>query len=91
VLAHGAYDALGGLLEQGQPVLLGIVPATRATADERALTERVLRFLDQLGFDPESVGENLVVTPTCGLAGAEPGWARDALAMSRRVAANLTP
>jgi methionine synthase II (cobalamin-independent) len=91
VLAHGAYDALGGLLEQGQPVLLGVVPATRATADERALTERVLRFLDQLGFDPDSVGESLVVTPTCGLAGAEPGWARDALAMSRRVAANLTP
>jgi hypothetical protein len=32
-----------------------------------------------------------VVTPACGLAGADPAWARQALALCRAVAANLRP
>ena len=42
-----------------------------------------------LGLDPEVVSERLVITPTCGLAGATPDWARQALVLSRTVAANL--
>jgi methionine synthase II (cobalamin-independent) len=90
-LAPAAYDEVATLLEAGAPVYLGVVPTLRPAADpgDRALTERVLRFLDMLGLGPEEVGSSLVVTPTCGLAGADGTWARRALALARAVAANL--
>ena len=91
VLAASAYDGLATLLEAGAPVHLGVVPTLRpdTTPGEHALTDKVLRFLDMLGLDPDGVGEHLVVTPACGLAGADPDWARQALALARRTAANL--
>ncbi len=90
VLPVPAYDDLAGLLEQGRPVYLGVVPSTAPATppSEGAVTERVLRFLDMLGLDPESAS-SLVVTPACGLAGADPSWARRALQLVQRVAANL--
>ena len=54
------------------------------------LTDQVLGWLDRLGLDPDVVGQRLLVTPACGLAGASPAWARGALALCREVAANLT-
>jgi methionine synthase II (cobalamin-independent) len=91
VLAASAYDGLGGLLEQGRPVFLGVVPTTAPAAEgtERDVTERVLRFLDMLGLDPDGVGTSLVLTPSCGLAGADAGWVRRALGLVRGAAANL--
>ncbi len=89
VLSVGAYDSVAEVLERGGPVHLGVVPTQRADTTERELTDRVLRFLDMLGFDPDSAGESLVVTPACGLAGSDPGWARQALGLSRAVAAAL--
>ena len=65
-------------------------PSDRPLTD-KVLTETVLRLLDMLGFDPESAGEHLVITPSCGLAGATASWTRRALQLSRQVAANLTP
>ena len=90
VLATAAYDEVATLLEAGRPVFLGVVPAIDPATPptESALTEQVMRFLDMLGLDPESA-PSLVVTPTCGLAGASPGWAREALRLSAKVAANL--
>ena len=91
VLRVGAYDALAGALEKGHAVMLGVVPATDPDTPptDDAVTERVLRVLDMLGLDPQTAGE-LVVTPSCGLAGAGPAWARRALALSERVARNLS-
>ncbi|MGZ4477273.1 MAG: methionine synthase [Nocardioidaceae bacterium] len=91
-LALGQYDEVAGVLDKGHLLLLGVVPTTAPdpVPGDRALTDRVLRFLDMLGFDPDTVGDRLVVTPACGLAGADPAWARRALALSRQVAANLT-
>ncbi|MGH3330806.1 MAG: methionine synthase [Nocardioidaceae bacterium] len=93
VLAATAYDDLAGLIEKGRPVFLGVVPSAEPAnpPDDRALTERVSRLLDMLGLDPETAGEHLVVTPTCGLARATSGWTRRALELSRTVAANLSP
>ena len=93
VLPVAAYDTIAELFEAQRPVLLGVVPptdpATPATpATEAVLTERVLRFLDMLGLDPGQA-PSLVVTPTCGLAGATPRWAREALRLSAKVATNL--
>jgi methionine synthase II (cobalamin-independent) len=90
VLEVSAYDAIADLLEKQHPVFLGVVPAVApATSPTDAeLTGQVLRFLEILGLDP---GEcpSLVVTPTCGLAGASPGWAREALNLAAKVATNL--
>ena len=43
-----------------------------------------------LGLDPEAVTERLVITPSCGLAGASPAWARRATGLCREIAANLS-
>lgn len=90
VLTTAAYDGVATLLEEGRLVFLGVVPSTEPATvpTEGALTERVLRFLDMLGLDPGSA-PSLVVTPACGLAGATPRWAREALRLSAKVAANL--
>lgn len=91
VLPVSAYDDLAALIEQQRPVFLGVVPSDQPdeVPSDRALTERVIRLLDMLGLDPESAAESLVITPTCGLAGADRSWARKAMGLSRIVAANL--
>lgn len=93
VLPLSAYDALAEAIEGRKLVLLGSVPATEPATwpGDRGFVERVLRLFDMLGLDLETAGEQVVVTPSCGLAGASEGWARRALALSRHVAANLTP
>ena len=55
----------------------------------KTLVEQVLRWLDLVGLDPAEVGQQLVVSPTCGLAGADPEWARRALELSQAVARAL--
>lgn len=87
-----AYDDLAGLLEKGHPVHLGVVPTTAPVKplSDRVVTERVLRFLDMIGLAPETAS-SLVITPACGLAGADATWARQALVLCRTVAANLRP
>lgn len=94
VLEPSTYDDLADLIDKGRPVFLGMVPSTEPSdgpLTDKVLTEKVLRLLDMLGFDPESAGQHLVITPACGLAGATPSWTRRALQLSRQVAANLTP
>jgi methionine synthase II (cobalamin-independent) len=92
LLPPAAYDDLAGLLEQGRPVHLGVVPtsAPAAPLTDTAVTERVLRFLEMIGLDPGSAS-SLVVTPACGLAGVDERWARQALGLCGTVAANLRP
>ena len=50
--------------------------------------QRVERWLDMLGLDPEA--GTLLVGPGCGLAGASTAWSRKALTLSRQVAAALS-
>ncbi len=92
-LAPASLDGLAELLESGRTLMLGVVPSTDPATwpDDGSLTERVLRLLDMLGIDPagaDGVGD-LVVTPSCGLAGASAAWARRACELSARVARNL--
>jgi len=92
VLVSADHDVLGEALEAGEGVALGLVPAVDPTTVPTAqqLTDQVLGWLDRLGLDPDVVGQRLLVTPACGLAGASPAWARGALALCREVATNLT-
>ncbi len=79
------HDQLAEALEAGETVVLGVVPTTTVT-EEKPVAERVERWLDMLGLQPTP---GLVISPACGLAGAEPAWARQALAVSLRVAQGL--
>lgn len=92
VLAAEDHDALAEALEAGERVALGVVPSTDpgTAPTEKQVVESVLRWLDMLGLDPEEVGERLVLTPSCGLAGASGPWARRALTLVRSAAASLT-
>ena len=84
-------DTFAEVLESGRVAALGVVPslAPEDAVSDAGVSERVLRWLDMLGLDVESLGDSLVVTPTCGLAGATPAWVRTALTTSRTVARNL--
>ncbi|HYH73711.1 MAG TPA: methionine synthase [Nocardioides sp.] len=84
-------DTFAEVLESGRTAALGVVPSTDPAGEpsDARLTERVQRWLDMLGLDPEVVGERLVVTPTCGLAGASAAWAPRAVRLSATVARNL--
>ena len=91
MLGPADLDTFAEALEEGRTTALGIVPSSDladAPSDAR-LTERVQRWLDMLGLDPETAGEHLVVTPTCGLSGATPAWAARAVRLSATVARNL--
>jgi methionine synthase II (cobalamin-independent) len=84
-------DTFAEAIEAGRTVALGVVPSTDPANDpsDARLTERVQRWLDMLGLDQDAVGERLVVTPTCGLAGATSAWAARAVRLSATVARNL--
>jgi methionine synthase II (cobalamin-independent) len=90
VLAAGAYDELATALDEGAEVLLGVLPSTgSASPATKPVVERVLRLLDMLGFDPQEVAGQLVLTPACGLAGASPSYARSALRALREASAEI--
>ena len=91
VLGPADLDTFAEVLESGRSAALGVVPSTDPATEpsDARLTERVQRWLDMLGLDPEVVGEHLVVTPTCGLAGATPAWAARAVRLSATTARNL--
>lgn len=91
VLRPEDLDHFAEVIEAGRTVALGIVPSTdpAPVPGDVALTERVLRWLDMLGLDHEEATPRLVVTPSCGLAGASYDWARQALHLSGVVAGHL--
>lgn len=86
------HDVLAEALEAGETVALGVVPtaAPAAVPTPGQVAESVVRWLDMVGLDPETAGSGLVLTPTCGLAGASDQWARRALALVHAAAAELT-
>ena len=84
-------DALGEVWDAGTPLLLGVVP-TRDPGRPMSYREPArLAFdlADRLGFDRARLPALAVPTPTCGLAGATPAWARRALALCRELAQAL--
>ncbi|HEX7740617.1 MAG TPA: methionine synthase [Marmoricola sp.] len=79
-----SLSGLSGSLSGSRPGLSG------SLSGERPVVERVLRTLDMLGFDPAEVADRLVLTPTCGLAGASGPYVRTVLPLLRRAAAALS-
>ena len=83
-------DALGVAVEGGAGLLLGTVPSTDTALTDLATTAApVTRLWSRLGFDAERRAQTVVVTPTCGLAGATPAYARRALEACAEIARRL--
>jgi methionine synthase II (cobalamin-independent) len=65
-----------------------VVPATapdsRPSAEEVAGV--VVDFTDRLGFSRAVLPDRIGVTPTCGVAGATPRWARTAIELTQKAA-----
>jgi methionine synthase II (cobalamin-independent) len=81
-------DVLAEAFEAGVDLWPGIVAGTdpAAPASASALTSQVLRLVDGLGLALDVVSPRLVLTPSCGLAGASPDWSRQAMGLVREVA-----
>ncbi len=90
VLTPRGDDAIGLAVEGGCGLLLGVVPAVDTRlADLGAIMEPVRRLWRRLGFEPDLLPATVVVTPTCGLARASPGHARQALGAAVEIARRL--
>ncbi len=80
-------DVWAETFERGVDLWVGAVPSMQEATTDAELAARIDTFFGHLGFDGEAYADRLVVTPTCGLAGASPAWARKALATAQSVAA----
>jgi hypothetical protein len=80
-------EQLGVAVEAGVGLLLGVVPALEPAhvPGVNQLLDKVLS-LSRLGFSPRQLAEATTITPACGLAGATPPWARQALVLAHRTA-----
>lgn len=89
-------DALGTALEAGLVLLAGVAPAVDAPPGRVALSDPattvapVRRLWHRLGLDPESLASLVVVTPTCGMAGASPDHVLRVLRLVRAAAGQLS-
>jgi Cobalamin-independent synthase, Catalytic domain len=92
---RATVDALGAGWDSGMSVLLGLVPAVEAAAEAAGeargpltladLARPALDLVNRLGFDRAMLAERCLPTPSCGLAGATPTWARRALTLAREL------
>ncbi|MEU6096023.1 methionine synthase [Streptomyces sp. NPDC047079] len=83
-------EAIGEAVEGGTRLFAGIVPGTDGPLSDPAGSVMGVRTLwRRLGLRPGLLAEAVTVTPTCGLAGASPEYARRALAHCVRAARSL--
>ncbi|MEV6975149.1 methionine synthase [Kitasatospora sp. NPDC093806] len=96
LLTEREDEDLGEAVEAGTMILAGVVPSTdqapvqsRAVSDPAGSVQGVRTLWRRLGFAPELLGRRVLVTPTCGLAGASPAYARKALSLSVKAGQSL--
>ncbi|REE98954.1 methionine synthase [Thermomonospora umbrina] len=83
-------DAIGETIDAGVALFLGVVPGTDTVLPALQATAAPARALwRRLGFPEAGLGEQAVITPSCGLAGASPRYVRAALERCREVARTL--
>lgn len=83
-------EAIGEAVEGGTKLFAGVVPGVNGPLSDPAGSVMGVRTLwRRLGLNPGSLAESVVVTPSCGLAGASPAYARAALAHCARAARSL--
>ncbi|MEV4012256.1 methionine synthase [Nonomuraea angiospora] len=80
-------DSIGEAVEAGLRLLLGVVPGRDVRLPGVGVVARpALDLWRRLGFAPDRLAGQVVLTPACGLAGASPAYARAALAACRKAA-----
>jgi methionine synthase II (cobalamin-independent) len=83
-------DVIGEAVEEGAVLLAGVVPSVGPGLSDPAGSVSGVRTLwRRLGLDPALLSRHVVVTPSCGLAGASPAYARRALSHSVTAAQSL--
>jgi methionine synthase II (cobalamin-independent) len=85
LLSEKQDDTIAETIEAGVTLFAGVIPSTDPAEPRavsvKALLDRVLA-LRRLGFPPARLARSMAVTPSCGLAGASPAWARRALKLA---------
>ncbi|NML53390.1 methionine synthase [Streptomyces sp. R302] len=90
LLTERDEEPIGEAAEAGTKLFAGVVPSTdTALSDPGGSVMGVRTLWRRLGLNPGTLAESVVVTPTCGLAGASPAYARAALAHCARAARSL--
>ncbi|MFF1406591.1 methionine synthase [Streptomyces sp. NPDC058294] len=83
-------EVIGEAVEGGTRLFAGVVPGTDGPLSDPAGSVMGVRALwRRLGLHPGLLAEAVTVTPACGLAGASPGYARQALAHCALAARSL--
>ncbi|MFE7184375.1 methionine synthase [Streptomyces erythrochromogenes] len=90
LLTEREDDALGEAVEGGTKLFAGVVPGTDGPlSDPGGSVMGVRKLWRRLGLAPGALAESVVVTPSCGLAGASPAYARAVQAHCVRAARSL--
>ncbi|MED7954304.1 methionine synthase [Streptomyces sp. BE303] len=90
LLTEREDEELGEAIDAGTVILAGVVPFTdQGVSDAAGSVQGVRTLWRRLGFAPELLGRRVLVTPTCGLAGASPAYARTALSLSVKAGQSL--
>ncbi|WP_372453556.1 methionine synthase [Acrocarpospora catenulata] len=80
-------DRLGEAIEAGTAFFFGVVPGVDTRLPALDVVARPAKELwRRLGFRPDSLARQVVLTPACGLAGASPAYAKAALIRCREAA-----
>ncbi|MGW7408832.1 methionine synthase [Streptomyces sp. NPDC054833] len=83
-------EVIGEAVEGGTRLFAGVVPGTDGPLSDPAGSVMGVRTLwRRLGLHPGLLAETVTITPSCGLAGASPAYARKALAHCVRAARSL--
>ncbi|MEO6470610.1 MAG: methionine synthase [Aeromicrobium sp.] len=81
-----AGDVWAEAFDGGLDLWPGAIPSLDAQdINDRVVGKSIEGFFSALGFAIEAFADRSVVTPTCGLAGASPTWAKQALGLARTV------
>jgi methionine synthase II (cobalamin-independent) len=89
LIGDSHLDAIGSVLDEGVALWLGVVPGTDADISPAAVADQVRRLWGKLGFAPQLLADRVVLSPSCGLAGASMGYVRRTMTVLREAAAEL--
>ena len=85
-LVPADLDGIGEWVESGRTALLGVAPAIDPARplQVREVAKAAAAITDRLGFSRTILRERVGLTPSCGLAGATPEWARTVVELVQR-------
>ncbi|GIH04587.1 hypothetical protein Rhe02_26540 [Rhizocola hellebori] len=84
-------DPIGEAIDAGLVLYAGVAPTAAASVPSSShLADRLRRVWSDLGFAPELMAKQAVLTPACGLATSTPAYARGVLKACREAAQRLS-